>query len=181
MMKIDDIWLKYRLALQRFLRTKVSNEADVEDLLQEILIKTHNNLASVKTKKSIKAWLFQLANNTIIDYYRKKARHETINIEEFLVDDNTPATTAKLASCISPFIQALPDAHANLLMAIDINNQSQKQYAEQHGISYSTVKSRVQKSRQLLRQVFDDCCDFNIDKLGNVYDYERKNNQGKAC
>ncbi len=97
------------------------------------------------------------------------------------MDENTPATTAKLASCISPFIQALHDAHANLLMAIDINNQSQKQYAEQHGITYSTVKSRVQKSRQLLRQVFDDCYNFNIDKLGNVYDYERKNNQGKAC
>ncbi len=180
-MKIDEIWVKYRLALQRFLHAKVSNEADVEDLLQEILIKTHNNLASVKTQKSIKAWLFQLANNTIIDFYRKQARHETSNIEDFLVDENTASVKVKLANCISPFIQALPEAHANLLIAIDINNQSQKQYAEQHGISYSTVKSRVQKSRSLLKQVFDDCCHFNIDKLGNVYGYDRKDNRGKAC
>ena len=43
-MKIEEIWLAYRAALKRFIHAKVSNEADVDDLLQEILIKTHNNI-----------------------------------------------------------------------------------------------------------------------------------------
>jgi RNA polymerase sigma-70 factor (ECF subfamily) len=180
-MKIDEIWSEYRLALQRFLQSKVSIEADVEDLLQEILIKTHHNLASVKKQNSIKAWLFQLANNTIIDYYRRKGRNQAVSVEDFQSDKQMPNSKVDLSHCIAAFIQALPEENAKLLIAIDINNQSQKQYAEQHGLSYSTVKSRVQKSRHLLKQVFDDCCHFKIDKLGNVYDYDPKNNSRPRC
>jgi len=174
-MKIEDIWLEYRSALKRFLHAKVSNEADVEDLLQEILIKTYNNLDAVKRQKSVKSWLFQIANNTIIDYYRKRGRVQSINVEELLPVESSQESKIDLSNCISPFINSLPDEHANLLTAIDLNNQSQKQYAEQIGISYSTLKSRVQKSRALLKQVFDDCCHFKIDKIGNVYDYDVKN------
>jgi len=68
-MNIEKIWLEYKTALQRFLHSKVSNEADVDDLLQEILIKTYSNLSTVKDQTSIKAWLFQIANHTIIDFY----------------------------------------------------------------------------------------------------------------
>ncbi|NQY49540.1 MAG: RNA polymerase sigma factor SigZ, partial [Colwellia sp.] len=78
-------------------------------------------------------------------------------------------------------INALPDENASLLTAIDVNNQSQKEYAEQLGISYSTLKSRVQKSRSLLKKVFDDCCHFKIDKIGNVYDYEVKTKKYDSC
>lgn len=180
-MKIEDIWLEYRSALQGFLHTKVSNEADIADLLQDILIKTHNNLDTVKTQKSVKSWLFQIANNSIIDYYRKKARVQSVNIENLLPIEGFQERKINLSNCISPFIKALPDEHASLLTAIDINNQSQKQYAEQLGISYSTLKSRVQKSRRLLKQVFDDCCHFKIDKVGNVYDYDVKAKRNNHC
>ncbi|WP_057831306.1 RNA polymerase sigma factor SigZ [Colwellia sp. TT2012] len=173
-MNIEDIWLAYRAALKRFLHAKISNEADVEDLLQDILIKTYNNLNTVKTQKSVKSWLFQIANNTIIDYYRKKSRQQNANIEELWPTEEPQDNNLDLANCISPFINALPEKHASLLIAIDMNNQSQKEYAEQLGVSYSTLKSRVQKSRGLLKKVFDDCCHFNIDKSGNVYDYEVK-------
>ena len=154
-MNIEEIWLEYRAALKRFLHAKISNEADVEDVLQDI-------------------WLFQIANNTIIDYYRKKGRAQAANSEDLLPLEEPQERKVDLSNCISPFINALPDEHASLLTAIDINNQSQKQYAEQLGVSYSTLKSRVQKSRALLKQVFDDCCHFKIDKLGNVYDYDVK-------
>jgi RNA polymerase sigma-70 factor (ECF subfamily) len=173
-MNIENIWLEYRAALKRFLQAKVSNKADVDDLLQDILIKTYNNLDAVKSQKSIKSWLFQIANNTIIDYYRKKGRAQAETIEALLPLDASQEINIDLSNCISPFINALPDEHASLLTAIDLNNQSQKQYAEQLGVSYSTLKSRVQKSRELLKQVFDDCCHFKMDKIGNVYDYDVK-------
>ena len=173
-MNIEDIWLDYRAALQRFLHAKISNEADVEDLLQDILIKTYNSLNAVRTQKSVKSWLFQIANNTIIDYYRKKGRAQTVNIEVNWAAEECQESTIDLSNCISPFINSLPDEHASLLTAIDLNNQSQKEYAEQLGVSYSTLKSRVQKSRGLLKKVFDDCCHFKIDNIGNVYDYDVK-------
>ena len=180
-MNIEDIWLEYRAALKRFLHAKISNEADVEDLLQDILIKTYNNLNVVKTQNSVKSWLFQIANNTIIDYYRKKGREQEANVEDLWPLEESQDIKIKLSNCISPFINALPDEHARLLTAIDVNNQSQKEYAEQLGVSYSTLKSRVQKSRELLKKVFDDCCHFKIDKIGNVYDYDVKTNKCDNC
>ena len=87
-MNIEDIWKEYSTALKRFLHAKISNEADVDDLLQDILIKTYNNLAAVKTQKSVKSWLFQIANNTIIDYYRKKGRVQDANVERNWAEDD---------------------------------------------------------------------------------------------
>ena len=180
-MKIEDIWLDYRAALKRFLHAKVSNEADVEDLLQDILIKTYSKLNTVKTQKSVKSWLFQIANHTIIDYYRKKGRVQAANTEDLWPLDEPQESKVVLLNCISPFINALPDEHASLLTAIDLNNQSQKQYAEKLGVSYSTLKSRVQKSRGLLKKVFDDCCHFKMDNSGNVYDHEAKTKKYDSC
>jgi len=180
-MKIEDIWLEYRAILKRFLHGRISNEADVEDVLQDILIKTYNNLNAVKTQKNIKSWLFQIAHNTIIDYYRKQGRLQGIQKEDLSLLDEPLNSNIDLTNCVSPFINALPDEHASLLTAIDLNNQSQKQYAEQIGVSYSTLKSRVQKSRSLLKQVFDDCCHFKIDKLGNIYDYDVKTKGNNSC
>lgn len=173
-MQIEDIWAEYASALRRFLLGKVANEADAEDLLQEILIKTHKNLATLKDKGSIKSWLFQIANNTIIDFYRKRGRTQDIAPEHSRHSDEAVSGKDQMADCILPFINALPEGDAKLLKAIDIENQSQKAYAEQLGVSYSTLKSRVQKSRKLLRGLFDQCCHFDIDSRGNVYDYQVK-------
>lgn len=173
-MNIEMIWSDYQIALKRFLHSKVSNEADVDDLLQDILLKTYNNLNTIKDHRSIKSWLFQIANHTIIDFYRKKGRIKEIEPEDIWILDDDNQVKKGLSRCIMPFIKALPEEQAELIIAIDINNQSQKEYAEAIGVSYSTLKSRVQKSRQELKSVFDQCCYFKVDQHGNVYDFENK-------
>jgi len=180
-MNIEEIWLEYRSAIKRFLHSKVSNEMDVEDLLQEILIKTYSNLHTIKDQKSIKSWLFQIANHVIIDFYRKKDRHYQLTAEELWLLDEHDEVKYELSNFIAPFIRALPKEHAELLEAIDLQGKSQKVYAEELGISYSTLKSRVQKSRHLLRGIFDDCCHFKIDKNGSIYDYSPKSDQCGDC
>lgn len=180
-MTIETIWSDYQAALKRFLHTKIASEADVEDLLQDILIKTYNNLHTLKEQSSTKAWLFQIANHTVIDYYRKKGRNREIDGEAIWSATGEKEIKQQLSPCLVPFINALPEEQADLLMAIDIQNQSQKAYAEQLGISYSTLKSRVQKSRQQLKTVFDQCCHFEVDQKGNLYDFERKPSGFNPC
>lgn len=179
-MNIEEVWENYSSSLDRFLHSKVSNAADVEDLQQEILIKTYKNLLTLKEHKSVKAWLFQIANNVIIDFYRKKGRTQELEAEELWFLDERNEVRAELSECIAPFIQALPKEHADLLEAIDIQGRSQKEYAEELGIGYSTLKSRVQKSRALLREVFDECCYFQIDQHGRVYGYELKEGEDRC-
>lgn len=180
-MTIEAIWQEYKNQLSRFLHSRVANPADVEDLLQDILIKSHNNLHKLNDNKSVKAWLFNIANNTIIDFYRSKARRHELNAEDLWYEEAEADIKQELAQCVRPFIQALPASDAQLLTAIEIDKIPQKDYAEQHGLRYSTLKSRVQKSRKLLRALYDNCCHMSLDKDGNIVDYQHKSHTCRQC
>jgi len=163
------------------LHSRVSNDEDVEDLLQEVLIKTHQNLDTVVNSEKIKPWLFQLTNNTIIDFYRKKGRARDVSAADLWYTEDSVVVEQALTQCVEPFIRALPKNSADLLIAIDIEGQSQKDYAEKAGISYSTLKSQVQRARAKLRTLFDDCCNLTLDKYGNVVEFTTKSGGCDSC
>jgi RNA polymerase sigma-70 factor (ECF subfamily) len=181
-MNLESIWQEYSTSLRAFLHSRVSNDADVEDLLQEVLIKTHQNLDTVASSEKIKPWLFQVTNNTIIDFYRKKGRTKDVSAADlWYAEDDDVGVEQALAKCVEPFIRALPTKSADLLLAIDIEGQSQKDYAKKAGISYSTLKSQVQRGRARLRTLFDDCCSLTLDKHGNVVEFQAKSGGCESC
>ncbi|MEH6577820.1 MAG: RNA polymerase sigma factor SigZ [Amphritea sp.] len=185
-MNIEDVWAEYRASLKAFLHSKVSDPDEVDDLLQDILIKTYGNLHTLKSASSVKSWLFQIANNVIIDFYRKRAKSRELSTGDISADnlwygETNPDIRQALSRCVEPFIDALPYETGELLTAIDLHGQSQKDYAGELGISYSTLKSRVQKGRSLLRDLFDECCHFSLDQHGNLIDYDTKTKNCKKC
>ena len=181
---LEQVWTEYQQALKSFLYSKVSNHADVDDLLQEILLKTYHNLSSVNKADSVKSWLFQVANRTIIDFYRQRAREQRdgeLNEEDLWFEQADANLDQQLAQCVRPFINALPQQQSQLMEAVELNGQSQKQIAEKVGVSYSTLKSRVQKGRLELKKLFEDCCTLQLDKRGNLLDCEKKSNGCNHC
>jgi len=180
-MENSQIWLNYRSNLKAFLHSKVSNPSDVDDLLQEILIKAYTNLHQVSSTNNVKSWLFQITNNTIMDYYRLKNKSNSLQSEELWYSEDDPDLQQSLSDCVLPLINALPASSAELLNKIDIQGMSQKEYAKEHRIDYSTLKSRVQKSRILLRNLFEECCVMSFDKNGGVIDYFSKSNSCSKC
>ncbi|UJF19737.1 RNA polymerase sigma factor SigZ [Vibrio sp. SS-MA-C1-2] len=180
-MNVETIWQEYQASLKAFLHRNVSNSADVDDLLQEILIKVYQKLDSVKESKKIKSWLFQIANNTIIDFYRKRGSQRELSEDDLWYKDDDPDLLQQLSSCVEPFIDAMPKEEAEILTAIEINGLSQKEYAKQSGINYSTLKSRVQKGRRSLFSLFDECCALSLDEKGNLIKIESKGNECHYC
>ena len=57
--------------------------------------------------------------------------------------EDDPQTYNELERCVEPFLQALSPEMAEMLLAIDIEGVSQKEYARTKGLAYSTMKSRV--------------------------------------
>lgn len=181
-MTIDFIWQNYRSHLYALLRSKIDNTADVEDLLQEILIKTHQHLGDLKTDQKLKPWLFTLAHNTVIDFYRKRGRQPKSETQDFeFWNEDDPVIEHAMADCIQPFIEALPSDTAALLKKIDIDGYSQKNYAAELGISYSTLKSRVQRGRTQLRKLFENCCELEMDRYGNIINYREVDGTCNRC
>lgn len=182
-MNIEHIWQAYQSSLKAFLLKNVANPADVDDLLQDILIKSYQNLSKLKDSNKVKPWLFQIAQHSIIDFYRKNANKRDAFVDELtdMAIESESHLMSELSQCVLPFINALPEQEAQLLTAIDIEGIAQKQYAAEQGINYSTLKSQVQKSRQQLHQLFNNCCHFEIDNKGQLIDYQSKQRGCHNC
>ena len=179
-MEFKQLWQEYSDRLRQFLLSRVKNRADADDLLQEILIKTYQHLHTVEKPEKLLSWIFQIARNTLIDYYRKsgvEASRGDILSGETLTDkepENYEQVRQELTGCIRPFLNQLPDKYREALEAVDLQGVSQKKLAKELGLSYSAVKSRVQRGRGLLKEKFHECCHYQLDVRGNLIDYQVK-------
>lgn len=65
----------------------------------------------------------------------------------------------------------LPEKYREAIEAIDLKGKSQKDLAEELGLGHSTVKSRVQRGRAMLGELFNECCTYQLDARGNIIGY----------
>ncbi|MCQ4034670.1 RNA polymerase sigma factor [Kaistella montana] len=73
----------YGSKLSSFIRPKVNNAEDAEDILQEVWYQ-FSNLTNISEIMNVGAWLYQVTRNKITDSYRKK---KTENLEDFVYED----------------------------------------------------------------------------------------------
>lgn len=66
------IWNLYAIDVERFILSKVQDECVSKDLLQEVFLRVHVNKHRLKESDKVKSWLFSIARNIVVDYYRKK-------------------------------------------------------------------------------------------------------------
>lgn len=179
-MEFKQLWQEYEDRLRQFLLSRVKNPADVDDLLQEILLKTYQHLNTIQEPEKLLSWLFQIARNTLIDYYRKsgvETSHQEI-VKRAMLTDSEPEqyqeVRRELTNCIRPFLHQLPDKYREALEMVDLQGASQKELALKLGLSHSAVKSRVQRGRSMLKEKFHECCAYKLDVRGNLIDYQVK-------
>ena len=179
-MTLETVWSDYRSELTAFLRQRLRDPADVDDVLQEVLLKTHQSLPQLRDGANLKAWLYQIARNAVTDHYRIAAKGRDVHPGDLWYEDDEDSGHA-FEACVAPFIAALPDDAADLLTAVDLRGEAQKDYAAAQGIPYSTLKSRVKTARGQLRKLFDDCCRTTLDAQGNIMDYAPKSTRCGNC
>ena len=179
-MNVETVISEYQSSLRAFLQSRLRNASDVDDVLQDALMKTFRNISSLKSSGKIKPWLFQIANNALMDHYRRVERDNSISAENLWYDDEENSQHA-FEGCLDSFLSALPPESGDLLRKIEIEGVSQKDYAEEIGISYSTLKSRVQSSRKQLRGLFERCCSIAFAADGSVMDYSQKPGGCDTC
>ena len=180
-MNAESVITDYQSSLRAFLRSRMRNAADVDDVLQDALTKTFQNLHTLKTEDKIKPWLFQIARNAMLDHYRRKSRDASVTADDLWYEEPDKNAEHAFEGCVEPFLQALPAEVSDLLRAIELQGVSQKEYAERLGISYSTLKSRVHAGRKQLRQLFNQCCDIAFASDGSVLEFTRKSSNCGSC
>ncbi|WP_298444342.1 RNA polymerase sigma factor SigZ [uncultured Ferrimonas sp.] len=167
-------WQNHKEQLRRYVSKRVDDADMVDDILQEVYIKASGNLHQLKSKGSLKGWLYRIAHNTIMDFYRGQRVHDPLP-EDLVAEEQDAGKQAReeVAQCLRPLIAELPEKYGTPLRLAELEGVSQQEIADQLGLSLSGAKSRVQRSRVKFRELMMACCDFEIDQYG-ITDYSPK-------
>jgi RNA polymerase sigma-70 factor, ECF subfamily len=170
-------WSDVASRLRPFVAQRVA-AADIDDVLQNVLLRMHRGLPQLRDDERFAAWMFQVARNAIADTGR--TRNDVLADDEALAGLSAPAhdddrdVPAALARCVSLFVAALPSPYREAITLVELEGRTARQAAEIAGISVSGMKSRVQRGRHQLRAMFEQCCEIAVDARGKPIDFERR-------
>lgn len=169
-MTTERIWNDFKSDLLRFIQSRINDRDLANDILQDVFVKIHANLNALNTNTSLISWVYRITRNTIIDHYRRKKILVYKEDIQDLLSEEEPSQVKDFSQCLGSFIAQLPDKDREALEKTGYGKMSQKTYAELTNESYSAVKSRVQRARKKVKDLFVDCCGIQTDKYGNVID-----------
>lgn len=181
--KINYIWKEYHDQLLDFIRKRVKDDADADDILQEVFIKILSKVDTLKDSDKLKNWLYQITRNTINDHYRLQQKgkniEEPFDLQEEDADENTSMKAAE--SWIGLYIDGLPDNYREVVIMSELKGYSIADIAKNLDLSYTNARARVHRGRQALKKNLTDCCTFHVDVYGNIIDYHANQPVCKKC
>ena len=161
--------------LMSFIRPKVKNTEDAEDILQEVWYQ-FSSLTNLSEIVNVGGWLYRVTSNKIIDKYRKK---KTENLEDFVYEDEDGTFSIKdillLDDSAGPelkmfqdeiwtklfeALEELPEKQRLVYTENELNDKTLQQIADEQGENIKTIISRknyaVKHLRNRLRQLYED-------------------------
>lgn len=158
----------------------VKNENIVEDLAQEVFIKVYRNLSKFNEESSLYTWIYRITMNTCIDQIKKEKKITYINtyvdtedgeIEMQFEDesqrlDEIMESKLKRESLIKA-IKTLPEEQRALIVLRDIRQFKYMEIAEMLKLNLGTVKSKINRARQSLKEA--------LEKDGTIIDLDVSN------
>jgi RNA polymerase sigma-70 factor (ECF subfamily) len=171
----EQLWETFSGPLHQFIRRRVQDPHSAEDILQDVFLKIHTHIDSLRTHDRLTSWIYQITRNAIADYYRAQRPTaelaETIPAADALADDDV---VRELSPCVAAMVAELPEAYREALRLTEYQGLSQKALSERLGISFSGAKSRVQRARAKIKEQLLACCHFQFDHAGRIIDYQSR-------
>lgn len=166
------LWDQYYESIAGFVLRRTNRHPDAEDIVQTVFMKAYRHLPELQDPSRLRAWLYQIARNAVADHFRKEKRLDELpeqipSVMEEEADDNLQEAISGMKG-VMPY---LPDKYREAVELSDLKGMSQKELSERLGISYSGAKSRVQRGREMVRDLMNSCCTIRTDGYGNIIDY----------
>jgi RNA polymerase sigma-70 factor (ECF subfamily) len=174
----EQLWETFSRPLHQFIQRRVSDPHSAEDILQDVFLKIHTHIDTLRTQDRLTSWIYQITRNAIADYYR--AQRPTVELTETIpaADDQAiDDAVRELSPCVAAMVEELPEVYREALHLTEYQGLSQKALSERLGISFSGAKSRVQRARAKIKEQLLDCCHFQFDHAGRIIDYQSR----RAC
>jgi RNA polymerase sigma-70 factor (ECF subfamily) len=177
----DAIWSHLNADLRQFIRRKVSDDHAADDLLQETFLRIHRNIGGLREGERLAAWVYQIARNVVHDHYRSTAKSSVAFADSEPasdpgIDESRPAACHGL-SWLNEMVALLPEGYREAVELGEVQELPQQEIATRLGLSLPGAKSRIQRGRAMLKDLFQQCCTVDLDGRGRVMECNPKPNQ----
>ena len=170
---VFEVWEDYKSSLLGYINKRVENEDDAKDILQEVLLKSYQYCSKGKTVVYLKAWLYKITHNAIIDYHKKS--NKTVAFDTDVVElENENSSFGEASEYIKVLLKLLPSNYATPIYMSDIDGIDQKVIAENLGLTLPNTKSRIQRARVKLKEKFLECCIVSFGENGEMVSFDIK-------
>jgi RNA polymerase sigma factor (sigma-70 family) len=156
--------------LRRFIKRRVRDRRDAEDILQDVFYRLVEANRLLMPIDHVTGWLFRVARNRIVDLFRQKAVTPAVDdLDALSLDDLVPSADAGpeaayfesvLFDELDAALGELPDEQREVFVAHEIKGQSFKDIAGKTGVGVNTLLSRkryaVLRLRERLRPIHDE-------------------------
>jgi RNA polymerase sigma factor (sigma-70 family) len=175
--QISEVLARERSRLRNFIRRRVADREDAEDILQEVFYELVESYRMMKPVEQVTAWMFSVARNRITDLFRKRSREaarteppridengELLRLEDSLrsPDAGPDAEYARsvLIDEIDSALDELPEEQREVFVAHELMGHSFKEISAQSGVSVNTLLSRKHYAvlflRERLKVIYDE-------------------------
>jgi RNA polymerase sigma factor (sigma-70 family) len=174
--QISEVIAEQRPRLRSFIRKRVPDESDVEDLLQEVFFELVEAYRLLKPIDYVTGWLFRVARNRITDLFRKKKpetfadlavvdeKGELLRIDEMLPSNDEGPDALYMRTLLFDELQAalseLPAEQREVFIAHELEGRSFKELATESGVNVNTLLARkryaVRHLRERLQRIYDE-------------------------
>ena len=153
-------------AFRAFLRKRLSDDALIEDLLQQSLVKAVERGHELNNHDSAVSWFYRILRNAVVDYYRSHAadRRKVDGFLDELVtsgEDKMPGldeVRPTLCACLTPLVSQLRPAYADLIRRVDLEGESPAAVARDLNVTSNNLTVRLHRARQALRATLEKTC-----------------------
>ncbi len=139
-----------------FLQTRVESRAAAEDILQSAFVKGLGRGGEVRDEESVVAWFYRILRNAVIDHYRHRASTdramEGFGKEFIKQEEPTAELKNEICACVLGLLDTLKPEYRDALRAIDLEERSLNDLADQAGITSGNAAVRVHRAREALRK-----------------------------
>jgi RNA polymerase sigma-70 factor, ECF subfamily len=163
-------WHQHEAELRGWLRHRMGNPADADDLLQDVFLKAMRQGERFCAITNARAWLYEVARNTLAD--RMRLMRDTVELPGTLsAVAEEAAAVDSLAACLPRVLSELSPEDREAITLCDLEGLPQEEYARRKGLSLPGAKSRVQRARKRLRERLTQACQVRLDADGQVSDF----------
>ena len=167
--KVEETYHQEKGRLLGFIRNRIPDESEAEDLMQDVFLRLLLNSTGIKTIENITAWIYSVTRNRIIDFFRKK---KTDSLEEqllpsasseevFALEDILPSIgdnpedklmADHIWAEIEKALDEMPEKQREVFVCHEFEDLNYKQIAELTGVNHNTLLARKRYAILFLRK-----------------------------